>query len=113
MNESSNEKSGSRWIFGAALVIALVYAVSLAGVAMMHETSGGTSEQPPQFTEYFGTEDPLFVVDGVTVPGIGNLDPSDIKSIDVLKDEAATAIYGEHGSKAVVVITTVNGHGIR
>lgn len=49
---------------------------------------------------------PLFVVDGFTVGNIDNIPVNDIASIDVLKDAAATAVYGAQGSNGVIVITT-------
>jgi TonB-linked SusC/RagA family outer membrane protein len=51
--------------------------------------------------------DPLFVVDGVPIAGgIGDFNPDDIVSIDILKDAAATAIYGSRGANGVVLVTT-------
>ena len=51
---------------------------------------------------------PLFVVDGIPLitGGIDNINPSDIESIDVLKDASATAIYGSRGANGVVIVTT-------
>lgn len=49
---------------------------------------------------------PLYVVDGFIVNSIRDIPPSDITSINVLKDAAATAIYGAQASNGVVVITT-------
>lgn len=49
---------------------------------------------------------PLFVVDGFIVSSIRDVPPTDIESINVLKDAAATAIYGAQASNGVVVITT-------
>jgi TonB-linked SusC/RagA family outer membrane protein len=58
------------------------------------------------------TNDPLYVVDGIPMQGVGieNLNPSDIASIDVLKDASATAIYGSRGANGVVIVTTKKGH---
>ncbi|MGS2762144.1 SusC/RagA family TonB-linked outer membrane protein [Sinomicrobium sp. M5D2P9] len=74
-----------------------------------------------------GVNDPLYIVDGVPFPssplnprGISNtlpnsidpfnsLNPSDIESIEVLKDADATAIYGSRGANGVVLITTKKG----
>ena len=54
--------------------------------------------------------DPLYVVDGVQVENALNvIAPGDIQSIDVLKDAAATAIYGARGANGVFVITTKSG----
>lgn len=49
---------------------------------------------------------PLYVVDGFIVSNINDIPPTDILSIDVLKDAATTAIYGAQASNGVVVITT-------
>ena len=52
---------------------------------------------------------PLFIVDGFPVNSINDISPSDIKSIDVLKDASSTAIYGSRGANGVVIITTKGG----
>ncbi|WP_324672115.1 TonB-dependent receptor [Hymenobacter sp. GOD-10R] len=53
---------------------------------------------------------PLYVVDGVQVENALNvISPQDIASVDVLKDAAATAIYGARGANGVVIITTKSG----
>jgi TonB-linked SusC/RagA family outer membrane protein len=50
--------------------------------------------------------DPLYVVDGFVGGDINSLSPTDIESINVLKDASATAIYGSRGSNGVVIVTT-------
>ncbi|GAA4381474.1 TonB-dependent receptor [Hymenobacter koreensis] len=53
---------------------------------------------------------PLYVVDGVQLENaLSVLSPQDIQSVDVLKDAAATAIYGARGANGVVIITTKGG----
>ena len=52
---------------------------------------------------------PLVVVDGVVGASLGNVDPSDIESINVLKDASAAAIYGSRGSSGVILVTTKKG----
>lgn len=54
---------------------------------------------------------PLYVIDGFPVEGANNnvINPQDIESIDVLKDAAATAIYGARGANGVIMITTKKG----
>jgi TonB-dependent starch-binding outer membrane protein SusC len=52
---------------------------------------------------------PLFIVDGFPVNSISDISPSDIKSVDVLKDASSTAIYGSRGANGVVIITTKGG----
>jgi len=59
-----------------------------------------------------GNRDPLYVVDGVPFNGsINSINPADIESTTILKDAAATAIYGSRGANGVVVITTKTGRG--
>ncbi len=57
-----------------------------------------------------GDNQPLYVVDGFPVTGdITYLNPSDIESVDILKDASATAIYGARGANGVVIITSKRG----
>ncbi|WDF69456.1 SusC/RagA family TonB-linked outer membrane protein [Sphingobacterium oryzagri] len=49
---------------------------------------------------------PLWVVDGVIMHGMPNINPNDVESISILKDAAATAQYGSRGTNGVVVVTT-------
>lgn len=57
-----------------------------------------------------GDNSPLYIVDGIQVEnGLSSISPQDIQSIDVLKDAAATAIYGARGANGVIVITTKTG----
>ncbi len=53
--------------------------------------------------------DPLYVVDGVPMTTLSGINPSDIASIEVLKDAASSAIYGSRGSNGVVIVTTQKG----
>lgn len=52
------------------------------------------------------SNEPLYIVDGFQVANINDIPPSDIQSIDVLKDASLTAIYGARGGNGVVVVTT-------
>lgn len=56
-----------------------------------------------------GDSSPLYIVDGVTVSNIDYLSPSDIESIDVLKDAASAAIYGSRAANGVILVTTKQG----
>jgi TonB-dependent starch-binding outer membrane protein SusC len=56
-----------------------------------------------------GNSAPLYVVDGVSVGGIDYLNPSDIESIDVLKDAASASIYGSRAANGVILVTTKRG----
>lgn len=54
--------------------------------------------------------DPLIVLDGIPFVGdISDINPNDIKSIDVLKDASATAIYGSRGANGIILVTTHKG----
>ena len=52
---------------------------------------------------------PLIVIDGIPGGNLTNINPNDIASMDILKDGAASAIYGTRGSNGVIVITTKKG----
>jgi TonB-dependent starch-binding outer membrane protein SusC len=56
-----------------------------------------------------GNSNPLYIIDGVPNGDINLLNPSDIESIDVLKDAASAAIYGARASNGVMLITTKQG----
>ncbi|MCX2679485.1 TonB-dependent receptor [Galbibacter sp. EGI 63066] len=60
-------------------------------------------------TGSLGNNDPLYIVDGVQVNDINNLNPTDISSMDILKDASAAAIYGSRAANGVVIITTKTG----
>ncbi|MDD4777244.1 MAG: TonB-dependent receptor [Fermentimonas sp.] len=53
-----------------------------------------------------GNSSPLYVIDGVAGGNINSLNPSDIESIDVLKDAASAAIYGARAANGVILVTT-------
>ncbi|WP_169727975.1 SusC/RagA family TonB-linked outer membrane protein [Adhaeribacter aquaticus] len=57
----------------------------------------------------FGNSDPLYVVDGFPTNNIDYISPTDIESMEVLKDASATAIYGNRGANGVILITTKKG----
>lgn len=57
-----------------------------------------------------GSNDPLFVVDGIPWEGtLNDINPDDVASIDILKDASATAIYGSRGANGVILVTTKKG----
>ncbi|WP_029902754.1 TonB-dependent receptor [Prevotella sp. 10(H)] len=54
--------------------------------------------------------DPLYIVDGMAVSGgISNLNPTDIASVEILKDAASAAVYGARAANGVILITTKSG----
>ncbi|MBR6885701.1 MAG: TonB-dependent receptor [Prevotella sp.] len=57
------------------------------------------------------SNDPLIVLDGIPFMGkLSDINPTDIKSMDILKDASATAIYGSRGANGVIIITTAKGY---
>ncbi len=56
-----------------------------------------------------GSNEPLYVIDGFVGADFNMINPNDIKSMEVLKDAASTAIYGSRGSNGVIIITTKGG----
>ncbi|KAA6347209.1 TonB-dependent receptor SusC [termite gut metagenome] len=56
------------------------------------------------------SNDPLMIIDGMPFEGtINDLDPENIKSLEILKDASSTAIYGARGANGVIIITTYRG----
>ncbi len=108
-----------------------------AGVTIQQNAGGpgsNTSVHIRGIGSLSGTNEPLYVIDGIAISGDANnisttgksvalapnngenavsplsfLNPSDIESIDILKDASATAIYGSRGSNGVIIITTKRG----
>ncbi|HEX6430259.1 MAG TPA: TonB-dependent receptor [Niastella sp.] len=103
-------------------VVSVEQAVSgrLAGV-QVQQTSGqpgaGISVRVRGASSIAGGNEPLYVIDGLPqfnddvrgANGLATINPSDIESIEVLKDASATAIYGSRGANGVVMITTRSG----
>ena len=82
-----------------------------AGVQLI-TTSSAPGETPTIRVRGYSSNvasDPLYVVDGVRLDGIGGIDPNDLGSIDVLKDAASAAIYGAEAGNGVILITTKKG----
>ena len=61
-----------------------------------------------------GNQEPLYVIDGVplNVDNFRKLNPNNIKSIEVIKDASATAIYGNRGANGVIIVNTKDGKGL-
>ena len=69
--------------------------------------SGGASIRIRGFGSMSASNAPLYIVDGMPYDGsISDINPSDVESMSVLKDAAASAIYGARGANGVVLITT-------
>jgi len=84
----------------------------VAGLNVMQSTgdpSSGSSLRLRGGTSLTASNSPLIVVDGIAGVDINIIQSTDIKSIDVLKDASATAIYGSRGANGVIIITTKSG----
>ncbi|TRW27254.1 TonB-dependent receptor [Flavobacterium zepuense] len=83
----------------------------MAGVTV--ESSGGNPGAGSRIlirgVSSLNNANPLYIVDGVQVASISNLNSNDIESIDVLKDASAAAIYGSRAANGVVLVTTKSG----
>jgi TonB-dependent SusC/RagA subfamily outer membrane receptor len=82
-----------------------------AGVEVRRVGGGGVSVRIRGPRSLVSGEEPLYIVDGIPQHAgafgyLNDLDPRDVKSIDVLKDASATAIYGSRGANGVILITT-------
>lgn len=92
-----------------------------AGVVMIQNNGmpgGGSSVQIRGLNSINGSNEPIYIIDGVTISGntgtdtdnaLSSINPSDIESMEVLKDASATAIYGAQGANGVIIITTKRG----
>lgn len=81
------------------------------------QPGGGVSVQVRGINTLSGDSEPLYVIDGVPFSGneggstnaLATLNPSDIESVEVLKDASASAIYGARAANGVILITTKSG----
>ncbi len=86
----------------------------IAGVNMQQSSSKPGAEMQIRVRgtrSLNASNDPLIVLDGVPFAGsLGDIDPNSIKSIDILKDASATAIYGSRGANGVILVTSTKGN---
>jgi TonB-dependent SusC/RagA subfamily outer membrane receptor len=83
----------------------------IPGIQVTRTGAGGIAIRIRGTSSFYGSNDPLFVIDGTPMdanPGgaLNGINPYDIESIRVLKDPAETGVYGVRGANGVVVITT-------
>jgi TonB-dependent SusC/RagA subfamily outer membrane receptor len=88
-----------------------VLANRFPGVRVIRTPDGGIAVRIRGTTSVHGSNEPLYVIDGVPIrPGPGGslqgINPYDIESIEVLTDPASTAMYGMRGANGVIVIKT-------
>ena len=82
------------------------------GVQVFRRADGSFSVQIRGTRTFSGSNEPLFVVNGIILNNSGHfspgesINPSDVERIDVLKDASSLAMYGSRGANGVIVITT-------
>ena len=85
----------------------------VAGVEMMQTSSKPGAEMQIRIRgtrSLTASNDPLVVLDGIPFAGtLSDINPNEIKSIDILKDASATAIYGSRGANGVLLVSTNRG----
>jgi TonB-dependent starch-binding outer membrane protein SusC len=87
------------------------------GVHVSRTASGDYSFRIRGTRSFIGSNEPLFVIDGMAVPpqttstALAGLAPGDVVRIDVLKDAGSTAAYGSRGANGVIMITTRTYNG--
>lgn len=79
---------------------------NVPGVVVRTNGDGSTRIRIRGSNSLNGSNNPLYIVDGVPM---GSYSPNDVESIEILKDASATAIYGSRGANGVVLITTKRG----
>ena len=93
--------SAGQAIQGKAAGISVIQPSGTPGGEMSIRVRGTTSMN--------GSNDPLYVVDGVPVDNIKFLSPNDIESMQILKDASSASIYGSRAANGVILITTKKG----
>src|SRR5690606_30923123 len=102
--ERKNVSNISQALTGEVAGVSIVNASGQPGTAATVRIRG--------FGSVNGNRSPLYVVDGVPFNGnLTSISNSDIESATVLKDAAATAIYGSRGANGVILINTKSGKG--
>ena len=105
--------SGSKLNEVAASNIAYALEGRMPGVVMTQTSSKPGADMQIRIRgqrSLTASNDPLIVLDGIPFMGsLSDINPDDIKSMDILKDASSTAIYGSRGANGVIMITTVKG----
>jgi len=84
---------------------------SSPGVLVTENPDGSVNVRIRGTGSFYGSEEPLYVIDGVPLPAgsggrLSGVNPNDIESIKVLKNAHETALYGVRGANGVIIITT-------
>jgi TonB-linked SusC/RagA family outer membrane protein len=87
------------------------FRINIRGLNSFEPTyKGGFSQEQDRFgRDLPAKSQPLVVVNGVIGANLNEINPSDIETIDVLKDASSTAVYGARGANGVIIVTTKKG----
>jgi len=89
---------------------ALLGKVAGVSIANIGNPGGGATIILRGATNFYGSQEPLVLVDGVTVEGgLDDINVDDIASIEIVKGASASALYGSRASNGVVVVSTKRG----
>ena len=109
VNGAVAKADGDKLMQSSPRTVADMLVGRFAGVEVVQLANGGTSIRIRGSRSFKGNQEPLFVLDGMPQHNGGatlaDLDPHDIKSIEVLKD-AGAAVYGSRGANGVILIST-------
>ena len=109
VNGAVAQADGDKLMESSPRTVADMLVGRFAGVEVYQLATGGTSVRIRGNRSLKGNQEPLFVLDGMPqhngTASLSDLDPHDIKSIEVLKD-AAAAVYGSRGANGVILIST-------
>lgn len=100
--ESGNKSNPLQSLYGSVTGVRITTTSGQPGTEPTITIRGGTG--------FDSSGAPLYIVDGMQVPSMADINSNDVESIEVLKDAAATALYGARASNGVVMITTKTGN---
>jgi TonB-dependent SusC/RagA subfamily outer membrane receptor len=112
-SRNANAATDSQWVGQNATRVEELFVGRFPGVEVFR-APGGLQVRIRGASSVMGSNEPLYVIDGMTIdPGPGGalvgLNPADIESIEVLKDAGSTAMYGVRGANGVILIKTKRG----
>ena len=113
VNGATTGADADKLMAGSPRTVSDMLVGRFAGVEVRKLANGGTSIRIRGSRSFKANQEPLLVLDGMPqhngTQSLMDLDPHDIKSIEVLKDAAASAVYGSRGSNGVILIATRRG----
>lgn len=112
-SKNANEATDSQWVGQSPTRVEELFVGRFPGVEVFRGPNG-LSVRIRGASSVMGSNEPLYVIDGMTIdPGPGGaligLNPADIEKIEVLKDAGSTAMYGVRGANGVILIKTKRG----